>query len=564
LAEAHYNRAIVLKALNRFPEAVAGFGDAIRHDPRLANAYLGCAEALACLGKMEQALATVTKCSEHHPDNVDSLIFRAQLLRKLGRLSEGLGVLDLALRRRPDLATALNDRGNILKDMGRLTDALDSYRAAMTLRPEVHQFHSNLIVVAHYDARQTQDAIAGEYRDWNRRHVRPLVTPSRDWPIDPAADGKLRIGLVSGSLRRHPVGYFVLPVLEHRDRAAWHVTGFSNTDEEDDLTARIRHTCDAWVSIVGDPDHQAAERIRAARIDILLAADDCSSHGQGGRPLLFAHRPAPVQVAWAGLFDTTGIETMDYLLADAREVPIGAERWYSETVCRLPDGYVCYGPPPYAPPVGPLPWQSTGLVTFGCFNAVAKINNDTLALWARVLRQVMNARLILKNASFADPAVRDDYAHRLRALGIGANRFQLRGPSPHEQLLATYNEIDIALDSFPYSGGLTTCESLWMGVPVLTLPGPTFAGRHSASHLHNVGLMDWIAADPDDYVAKARGWTQLAAPLALLRAHLRDRMAASPLCDADRYCRNLEAAIAEIWRRSGPCRPAAPLPERMS
>jgi predicted O-linked N-acetylglucosamine transferase (SPINDLY family) len=293
-------------------------------------------------------------------------------------------------------------------------------------------------------------------------------------------------------------------------------------------------------------DEALADRIREDRIDILV---DLAGHTANNRLLVFARKPAPVQATWLGYPNTSGLAAMDYFLSDAVETPPGAEKWFSEEVIRLPDDYACYLPPAYAPEVGPLPAQGRGHVTFGCFNNLAKVNGEVVALWARLLHRMGNSRLVLKTHSLGDTGVRERYHAMFEAHGVDRKRVDLLARSPHPELLAHYNKIDIALDPFPWSGGITTCEALWMGVPVVTLAGETFAGRHSASHLHNVGLGDWVVETPEEYLMIAERWSRDVAALAELRAGLRGRMARSALTDGERLTRSLETAYRKMWAR---------------
>jgi predicted O-linked N-acetylglucosamine transferase (SPINDLY family) len=289
-----------------------------------------------------------------------------------------------------------------------------------------------------------------------------------------------------------------------------------------------------------------AERVRADAVDVLI---DLAGHTKGNRLPAFARRAAPVQATWAGYAGTTGLGSMDYLIADRFEVPDGAEPLYRETVLRLPDGYVCYAPPEYAPSVGPLPAERNGHVTFGAFHNIGKIGALSLALWTKLLAQVPRSRLVLKHRKLDDPVNRARLAAAFAAAGIAPERITIEGTSPHIAMLARYNDIDIALDALPYSGGLTSCEALWMGVPVVTLPGRTFAGRHTLSHVMNVGLPQLVAADEAAYVGIAAGLAGDLAGLAALRATLRPRMASSPLCDGARFARDFAALLRRISRR---------------
>ncbi len=274
-----------------------------------------------------------------------------------------------------------------------------------------------------------------------------------------------------------------------------------------------------------------------------------SGYGDRGLIAACAHRPAPVQIKWVGMQNhSTGLAEMDWIITDRWETPPDHAPFYSERLLLMPDGYVCYSPPPYAPDVVPLPALTNGHITFGCFNNTAKITPLVIATWSRVLRATPNARLVLKAHQFAEAATTDRFRAAFAAHGIAADRLDLRNGSPHRDLLAQYGAIDIVLDPFPYSGGLTTCEALWMGVPTVTVPGETFASRHSASHMSNAGLPDWVAPDLDAYVARAAAAASDIPALATLRATLRTQVRTSPLCNAPRFGHNLGVALRRAWQ----------------
>jgi predicted O-linked N-acetylglucosamine transferase (SPINDLY family) len=297
--------------------------------------------------------------------------------------------------------------------------------------------------------------------------------------------------------------------------------------------------------VIGLNHEQLAAQIRADRIDILF---DLAGHTAGNRLLVFARKPAPIQVTWAGYVGTTGLAAMDYILADRYEIPPQSEMYYCERVLRMPDGYVCYDPPAYAPPVSPLPAQEKGYVTFAAFHNPAKITPQVVEVWAQVLNRLPRARLVLKYLGMDDPSVVGRLADLFAGQGIDKARLEFLGYSPHGEALAQYQRIDVALDTFPYNGGLTTCEAIWMGVPVVTCPGETFASRHSLSHLSNVGLTETIAGDLEEYVELAATLAGDLRRLAALRAGLRDRMASSPLCDGKRFAENFAEVLRGVWR----------------
>jgi predicted O-linked N-acetylglucosamine transferase (SPINDLY family) len=377
--------------------------------------------------------------------------------------------------------------------------------------------------------------------------LRPPPPPTLANTRDPRR--RLRLGLLSATLKTHPVGWLTLAAFEALDPAEFEIVAFSQPlgPNPDAMARRFRTIAEDWVVVDTDTPARRAERIRGHGIDILI---DLGGHGDQGWAATCAWRAAPVQVKWVGAQShTTGLASMDWFLTDRWESPPGAEALHTEKLLRMPDGYCCYSPPPYAPDVARLPALAHGYVTFGCFNNLAKITPDVICAWARILAQVAGSRLLLKAHQFADPEIAAVVRARFASHGVDPGRVEMRGASPHRALLEQYAWVDIALDPFPYTGGLTTCEALWMGVPVVTRPGDYFATRHSASHLANVGLGDWVAADIDAYVALATSRAADIATLAALRGTLRARMAASPLCDTPRFARNLTAALRGAWRQ---------------
>ncbi len=360
---------------------------------------------------------------------------------------------------------------------------------------------------------------------------------------------RLRLGLLSATLKTHPVGWLTLAGFEALNPAQFEIVAFSQPlgPHPDTMARRFRALASEWVVVDTDTPAIRAERIRRHGIDILI---DLGGHGDQGWAATCAWRAAPVQIKWVGAQShTSGIAAMDWFVTDRWESPPDAEAQHTEKLLRMPDGYCCYSPPPYAPDVAPLPALANGFITFGCFNNLAKITPQVIGAWARILARVDGGRLLLKAHQFGDKDIAAAVHARFASLGIDPARVGLRGASPHRALLEQYAAVDIALDPFPYTGGLTTCEALWMGVPVVTRPGDYFATRHSASHLANVGLGDWIAPDIDAYVALAASRAADIPALAALRDELRQRAAASPLCDAPRFGRNLATTLREVWRQ---------------
>jgi protein O-GlcNAc transferase len=354
-----------------------------------------------------------------------------------------------------------------------------------------------------------------------------------------------RVGFISGDLRSHPVGHFLEGVLAHWPHERVRLVAYPTFALEDEATARMRPHFESWTPIAHLDDAQAAARIAADRIDVLV---DLAGHTAHNRLPLFAWRPARVQASWLGYFATTGIEQMDWLLSDATSIAPGEERHYGERIWRLPGTRLCFTPPRQAPAVAPLPALATGSVTFGSFQNLGKIGDEVLALWARVLRAVPDSRLRVQNAQVADDEAQRALQGRLAALGIAPSRVSLHGKQPRAAYLRAHAEVDIVLDTFPYPGGTTTCEALWMGVPTVTLSGSTMLARQGESLLAAAAMPDWIARDADGYVRIATSRSADLASLASLRAGLRDHVAASPLFDAKRFAGELADAFIGMHR----------------
>jgi predicted O-linked N-acetylglucosamine transferase (SPINDLY family) len=440
------------------------------------------------------------------------------VLSELGKPGESATYCRRALELKPDCAEAHNNLGMALKAQGRLDEALSCFRRALELKPDYAEAHSNQLLALQYCAGVNPGELAEAHAAYDRQHAVPLRAATRQSGTVQHRPGRPRLGFVSPDLGRHPVGYFLVHVLENLRRQQYETVCYSDRMIKDDMTRRFQAASILWRDVNWMTDKWLTEQIRADRIDILF---DLAGHTGRNRLLVFARRPAPVQITWIGYEGTTGLSTMDCLLADRHMVPEGSEGWYREKVLRMPDGYLCYDPPDIAPPVGPLPALQNGYATFASFNNPAKITPDVVAVWARVLRRVPTAQLLLKYYGLDQNGAKQRYLELFSAQGIEPHRLEFLPASLLAEYLATYQKIDLVLDAFPFSGSTTTCEALWMGVPVITCPGETFASRHSLSHLSNVGLTETIARDLEDYVevavSLARDLPRLANALAAAR-----------------------------------------------
>ncbi|MEZ5830311.1 MAG: tetratricopeptide repeat protein [Dongiaceae bacterium] len=543
--ELHNNLANAFKNTGELERAVKGYRKAIELNPKMAAAHNNLAGVLSALGKHDAAVTSYRAALEIDPKFSEAWNNLGNALRDTGRLIEGEEAYRHALEIKPKSPETFNNLGSLLKDCGDFTGSQAAFRKALEIQPNFATAYHNLLMSVQYDPTITPDALREAHVEFDRRFARPLMPDVVRHANAPDPERRLRIGYVSGDLCRHPVGHFLVPVLPNHDRGQVDITAYSDRAVEDEMTGKLRASCDRWRSIVGLEDVEVAARVREDQIDILV---DLSGHTAENRLLVFARKPAPVQATWAGYVGTTGLSAMDYLISDARETPPGSEGDYVEKLALLPDCYVCFAPPTYAPDVGPLPARSSGYPTFGCFNNLAKINRSVIALWCELLKRVPEARLILKTHQLSDPAMRRRIAGMLSDEGVDTNRVSLLGKSQHRALLAEYNKIDIALDPFPYSGGLTTLESLWMGVPVVSLGGDRFCARHSVAHLTAVGLPEMIADGPDAYIRIASALAADLPRLEAIRSGLRAQFNASPLVDGARFARNLESAYRTMWR----------------
>jgi len=540
----HFNLGNALRDQGRLDEAVASFERALQLCPDSPAMYNNLGNTLRDLGRPEESLQVYRKALQQDGKNVEALVNLGNGLKETGRLEEAIASYEKALLLRPELPEAHYNLGTVYQDQCRMAEAVACFRTALELKPDHAVAHSNLLMNLQYDTALTPEELLKESRAWECRQLAgATVMPPLETNPDPAR--RLRIGYVSGDLRRHPVGYFLDGVLASHDREHFEVFCYANQSFGDDLTDRLRKNSDQWRAIFGWNDDSVAELIRKDAIDILI---DLSGHTARNRLLVFGRRPAPVQATWAGYVGTTGLSAMDYLISDPRETPEGTDHWYVESVMRLPDCYVCYSPPEYAPPVGPLPARRNGYLTFGCFNNLAKLNRSVTELWIRLLQELPNARLLLATKALGDPSVSRRFQQIFAAGGV-EDRVVFSGMVPHPELLARYGEVDVALDPFPYSGGLTTLEGLWMGVPAITLGGDRFASRHSLSHLTAAGLPEFIVADQSAYLAKAVSLAHDLARLESIRSGLRERMKSSPLCEARRFTGHLEEAYRSMWCR---------------
>lgn len=546
-AEAHGNLGNALKEMQLLDEAIDCYRRATQLKPHLIEAHGNLGIALMDQGYPEEAIASYRRALELKPDDPASLSNLGNALVNRGRLTEAVACFQRALELTPGDAVADNNLGTAYKDQGLLDEAIGCYQRALDLNPENMMAHSNLLMTLHYRPGITLAELAAAHQQFDSQHVVPLVQstipPQRNlsWPR------RLRLGFISADFGRHPVGFFLVRVLENLSREAFEIYCYSDRKVKDDFTRRFQAVSAQWLDVIGMADERLAERIRADKVDILF---DLAGHSGHNRMPVFARKPAPVAMTWIGYEGTTGLSTIDYLIADHHIVPEDSSVHFREKILRMPDGYLCYEPPDAAPDVSPSPAIRNGYPTFGSFNNLAKITPQVIHVWSSILQRSPNAKLIMKYNGLGDLNVKQRLMNAFSEHGVDPKQLTFQPPDSYADYLASYRDVDLVLDPFPFSGSTTTCEALWMGVPVITCPFETFASRHSLTHLSNIGVVETIASDLEQYVDLAVSLSGDIPRLEVLRSSMRDRMRASPLCDGKRFAANLDSLLQTTWIQS--------------
>ena len=579
-AAAHHNLGNLLMDAGRLAEAGDSLRQALNLDPEHAEAWRSLGMTLQRAGWMEDAVTAFRRLLEVSPGHARGLNDLGGCLMALERQDQALAAFEEAIERHPNFpdahgnlgalhlrggrpvaARAASERtlelapsehrwmGNLavaLKDLGYFDEAETLFRRALAVRPDYAIGHGNLLFCLNYHPDRSAEAVFAEYQAWERAHAAPK-RPAE--PIffanDRDPNRRLRVGLVSPDFREHSARHFIEPLMAGFDRMTFEIVCYAEVALPDATTARFQGMADEWRSTVGLSDTALAEAIRADRIDVLI---DLGGHTAASRLMVFAHKPAPVQIAHLlGHGYTSGLSAMDAFLADAELAPEGSDHLFAETVIRLPRIPLVYAPPEGMPKPGPTPALAKGHVTFGYFGRPERINDKVIAAWSRILGEVPGSRLMLNAKAFSEPAFKALMQQRFEAQGIGAERLGLVYTSPQPTTWAAYGDVDIALDPWPHNAGTTTIEALWLGVPVLTIKDRPSVGRFGASILSAVGLTDWIAEDTDAYVARAVQAASDIPTLQALRESLRARFLASPLADAPDLGKHTADAIRGLW-----------------
>src|ERR1039457_2240669 len=541
LAEAHNNLGLALAEIGKLDEGLIACREAVAVNPLYAEGYNTLETILMRLGREREALTNFIKACKLSPEYAAAWQNCGNAQKELGWLAASMRSYRQALAIDPQFGAAMQGIAGTYQQMGDSDRAVIFFKKAVTLSPEDPYIHSTLIMSMNYSTNSSQQEIADESRLWGTLHGILHCSDGRK----PMVGRRIRVGYVSADLHQHPVSFFLKDVLKNHDKTAFEITCYHNWTQSDNMTSELRRFSDRWVEISGMDDEEAASIIASNGIDILV---DLSGHTRGNRLSLFARKPAPIQISWIGYFHTTGLTAIDYLLTDDVTVPFGEEAYYAEKLYRLPGCRFCYSPPAPTPFIDTLPALTNNFITFGSFNQIAKITPQVVSLWARVLLAVPGSRLILKWKAFERSSVKKRYLSQFLALGIDPGRIEFRGASSHFLALAEYNDIDIALDTFPYNGGVTSCEAIWMGVPVVTLSGSIPIGRQTASFLTAMEMHELIATDEQQYVAIALSLARDIQRLVQFRDGLRELMASSALCNGKEFTKGLEEAFRSMVR----------------
>lgn len=612
--ETQENLGIALAQMGRFDAAVSVFSKLLERAPQHHSARLNLVNALAVAGRLGEADQHLQQVLKVHPNLPQALAAKGLVDLRHGHFAEARAGFEVLLAQAPDneqlldnleaacsgggdwpaVIALLEKRGasgstndglrcrlakahayagdlqtaeTILKSLpasalvyrtlalcyrefGRVIDVVTILERLLDFDPGDLRAHESLLMMRQYLPGEEEAALVDLARDYGRR-LQPDESSTR--PAAQAAK-RLRIGFVSADLRQHSVGYFMLPLLQNLDRSIVEVFVYDNNDSPDDMSAQMREWVDDWRYIDSLNDAQAEALVREDKIQILI---DLSGLTQGNRLGLFARQPAPFQVTWLGYPATTGVPQIDFRLTDHHTDPVGmTEQHYTEKLWRLPNLFSVYMPPQEAPPVAPLPLLENGVVTFGSFNNFNKLNHEVLQLWAQLLNRIEGARLVIKAKALKQLHTCEQVSRVFEQAGVDTGRLTLLSQDASLAAhLARYGDIDVALDCFPYSGTTTTCEALWMGVPVLTLAGRTHRSRVGLAQLQALGLTEWVAASREEYLAQAAAAAEDSEMLQNLRSTLREKLRGSRLTDAKGFAEDFVQAMQDLVAAGKSCSP---------
>ncbi len=539
----HWNLGLVYQRQGLVDQAAAEFRETVRLAPGDSKAHTSLGLLLYDQQKLPEAEVSLRHALTGAPDDPTAHVNLGSVLYLQDKLDEAIDCYERALELDPGNIQVRANLANMFKDQGQLDEAIAGLREAVRLAPGDDRAHSDLLYAMNFHPDYDAQTLWNEHRQWGQRHADPLTAASAPHDNDRTPDRRLRVGYVSAHFRAHAVSFFSEPILALHDHAAFEIFCYSDVRKPDDTTARLRRFADHWRDVAGQSDETVSQMIRRDKIDILV---DLAGHIGGGRMLLFARKPAPVQVTYLGYQNTTGMQAMDYRLTDEWSDPPGTtERYYTEKLVRLPRTFFCYRVTHNAPPVAPLPAIANGYITFGSFNNFPKVTPQVMATWAKIMQGVENSRILI--LARVNPRLERRVHDLFRGHGIDPGRVELCPRRRYLDYLDLIGRCDIALDPFPFNGHTTTCDTLGQGVPVVALAGSTYASRFGSSALVNLGLKGLVASTPEQYVEIAVHLAGDRDRLVALRGTLRERMRGSVFVDARQFARDLENTYRQMW-----------------
>lgn len=528
-----------------FSFAIQAFEKALALCPDYAEAFSALGIVLQCVGNLERAMFCYEQAIALNPNGAESYTNLGTILKSLGRYTEAIVYYEKSLAINDTMPETYSNLGSTLLVQSCFQESVIAYRRALLIRPDFPECHSNLLFALNYNPEVSAETLFAEHQDWAKQRIE-IVTEDTHCANTLDCEKRLKIGYVSPDLCTHSVAYFLEPLLTHHDHQTIEIVCYAEVDQPDQTTERLKKLANSWHFTCGLSDEQVALQIQQDKVDILV---DLAGHTGNNRLGIFARKPAPVQITYLGYPGTTGLSQIDYRLTDAWADQPGQEAFHSEMLVRLETGFLCYLPQESAPEVAQPPYFEQKVITFGSFNSLQKINERVIVLWSRILHAVPNSRLLLKSPPLEDLGIRERYYTLFEQHEIVRERLifygYLQDDKKHLQL---YSNIDIALDPFPYNGTTTTCEALWMGVPVITLAGQSHRSRVGVSILSQLNLQEFITTSESEYVKCAVNLAKNTEQLMDFRSGIRFWMAASSLCDGATFTRQLEDTYRQLWK----------------
>ena len=542
-ADSHNNRGVALQILKRPQDALVAFTRALAIRPNDVQIFINQVNSLIDLARFEEALVCCNAALAINPDFADAHYNRGCVMRSMKRWSEAQVCFEKTLVIDSNHVGALNNHSLLLMEQGRFDAALAGFSHASAIQPDVITTYSNALFTLNYHPDKSAAEIFAAYRAFDQRFGESCRTNWQPHTNHRDPERKLRIGYVSPDFRWHSMRHFLEPLLAHHDKQVVEITAYSQTLHEDLMTERYRHHVDHWVATEQLNDDALAERIRADEIDLLV---DLAGHSAGNRLGVFARRPAPIAVSWLGYGYTTGLSAIDYFLTDEITVPTGSEELFAEQPWRIAVPSMVYRPDSEMGEVNSLPALTHGFVTFGTLTRGIRINHRTIRVWSEILQRIPRTRLVINSDAFNSLERQQALAARFAVYGITPAQLEIGFNSPPWDVL---REVDIALDCFPHNSGTTLIESLYLGLPFITLADRPSVGRIGSTILYGAGHPEWIANSEDEYIEKAVALASDLPRLAAIRANLRSELEASPWRDEVGFARRVEQAYREMWRR---------------